>query len=86
MTLSVNQWKRVKLQEELIYVNALGFAFCSRTVWEEKQTNQDEWWKEMNDAIEDVVSLPNASKTLHNGQLLIRRGDKTYDAQGREIK
>ena len=25
-------------------------------------------------------------KALHNGQLLIRRGDKTYDAQGREIK
>ena len=25
-------------------------------------------------------------KALHNGQLLILRGDKTYDAQGREIK
>lgn len=29
---------------------------------------------------------PSATILLHNGQLLIRRSDKTYDTQGREVK
>ena len=45
-------------------------------------------WEMISKGVSETISLDTISTTkfLHGGQLFIRHGDKTYDAQGREIK
>ena len=38
------------------------------------------------EGIEDVLFTEKATKILHNGQIFILRGDKTYTLQGQEVK
>ena len=44
-------------------------------------------WEMISKGVSETISLDTISTTkfLHGGQLLIRHGDKTYDAQGREV-
>ena len=41
---------------------------------------------DVGDELQEPKVQPHSTRMIINGQLLIRHGDKTYDAQGREIK
>ena len=45
------------------------------------------WWYIRAQGVEEVLSnqVP-STKILHNGQVLILRGEKTYTLQGQEVK
>ena len=57
---------------------------------EQSFTTKGEWIDQDDQGVEDVpsndVQSTRVQKILHNGQILIIRGDKTYTLQGQEIK
>ena len=59
------------------------FTYVYGSVCEEYKENEGEG---ENTSVEDIHTTTISYKTIINGQLFIVHGDRTYDAQGRELR
>jgi hypothetical protein len=73
----------VQLENEVITVNSLGFAFCSEDVWKRMEDEEKYPWIDWME-VDEVQSSPQVQPKLilEHGMLYIINGDKRYSIIG----